>query len=59
MKLSISNLAWNSEDNKKVYEYLSKKQFNGIEIVPTKLFPVSPYKHIDEAVEYFKSLKMN
>lgn len=59
MKLSISNLAWNNEDNKKVYEYLSKKQFSGIEIAPTKLFPVSPYTHIDEAVEYFNTLKTN
>lgn len=59
MKLSISNLAWNSEDNKIVYEYLSKKQFSGIEIAPTKLFPESPYTHIDEAIEYFKSLKTN
>lgn len=57
MKLSISNIAWNSEYNQMVYEYLSKKNFNGIEIAPTKLFPESPYDHIEEAVEYFSKLK--
>ena len=57
MKLSISNIAWNTEDNQRVYEYLSKKGFTGIEIAPTKLFPESPYDHIEEAVEYFAKLK--
>lgn len=59
MKLSISNLAWNNEDNQKVYEYLSKKHFSGIEIAPTKLFPESPYTHIDEAVDYFSRVRSN
>jgi len=57
MKLSISNLVWNAEDNQKVYEYLCKKQFSGIEIAPTKFFPTDPYSHIEDAVEYFGRLK--
>lgn len=59
MKLSISNLAWGKEYNQKVYEYLNKKRFNGIEIAPTKLFPESPYDYIEEAVDYFSKVKLN
>lgn len=57
IKLSISNLAWDYKDNEKVYEYLAKKHFSGIEIAPTKVFPESPYSHIDEAVDYFNKIK--
>lgn len=57
MKLSISNLAWNSCDDQKVYAYLRKKGFDGIEIAPTKIFSSSPYSHIKEAIEYFSGIK--
>lgn len=57
MKLSISNIAWNTPDNEKVYRYLNKKRFSGIEIAPTKLFPEEPYLHIDQAYDYFSELK--
>lgn len=56
MKLSISNIAWDSEHNDKVYEYLSKKGFSAIEIAPTKIFPTEPYSHIDEAQEFSGNL---
>lgn len=57
MRLSISNLAWNSADNEEVYAYLSRKHFDGIEIAPTKLFEKEPYSHIDEAVAYFDDVR--
>lgn len=56
MKLAISNIAWDSENNEKVYRYLSDKGFSAIEIAPTKLFPSNPYSHIEEAKEYAKNL---
>lgn len=59
MKLSISNIAWDAEDNEKVYRYLSLKGFDGIEIAPTKLFPEAPYSHIEEAEAYFDKVKNN
>lgn len=59
MKLSISNIAWNTEDNKKIYEYLSRKKFAGIEIAPTKLFPETPYLHSEEAAAYFLQVKQD
>lgn len=57
MKLSISNIAWDNENNEIIYDYLQKKGFCGLEIAPTKLFPVSPYSHTSEAVEYFSNVK--
>ena len=59
MKLSISNIAWDIKDNETVYAYLNKKNFSGLEIAPTKLFPENPYSHIAEAAEYFSQLKQN
>lgn len=56
MKLAISNIAWDSENNEEVYKYLSEKGFSAIEIAPTKLFPTTPYSHIEEAKEYAKKL---
>ena len=57
MRLSISNLAWNSVDNDEVYAYLSRKHFDAIEIAPTKIFEKEPYSHIDEAVAYFDDVR--
>ncbi len=57
MRLSISNLAWNSTDNEEVYAYLSRKHFEGIEIAPTKIFENEPYSHIDKAVSYFDDVR--
>lgn len=57
MKLSISNIAWNTSDNETVYCYLKKKRFSGIEIAPTKLFPEDPYSHLARAYEYFSKIK--
>ena len=59
MRLSMSNLAWNTEDSQNVYEYLCRKNFTGIEIAPTKLFPESPYTKTDDAISYFDDLKTN
>lgn len=57
MKLSISNIAWNAQDNERVYRYLTQKGFDGIEIAPTKLFPDAPYSHREEAAAYFSNLR--
>ncbi len=57
MKLSISNLAWEHKDSQSVYEYLSRRGFDGIEIAPTKIFSEVPYAHTALAVDYFAKLK--
>ena len=38
MKLSISNLAWNNKKFNKVLKLIKKYEFNGIEILPTKIW---------------------
>jgi sugar phosphate isomerase/epimerase len=48
MKLSISNIAWNSDDNEIVYDYLNKKKYDAIEIAPTKFINEKPYDDLDK-----------
>lgn len=57
MNLAISNLAWNKDDNIKMYEFISNSGFQGLEIAPTKLFSNRPYNCIKEAVKYKAFLK--
>ena len=42
MKLSISNIAWDKEYDKEMYEFLHQLKFDGIELAPTRLF-IDPY----------------
>lgn len=55
--LSISNIAWTSEYDQQVYEYIRKAGFLGLEIAPTRLFPDKPYEKKTEAREYEESLE--
>lgn len=57
MKLSISNIAWNKEKDKEMYEYILQYKFNGIEIAPTKIFEENPYSHIEEAKQWKQKLE--
>lgn len=57
MKLSISNIAWGKEDDKEMYEYLSKSEFDAIEIAPTRIFEENPYSHIKEAKDFAQKMK--
>lgn len=43
MKLAISNIAWSTSDDLKIYKLLNKYNFEGLEIAPTKFFPKNPY----------------
>ena len=49
MKLSISNIAWDLENDKKIYELMRKYDYKGLEIAPTKVFFENPYKKLGEA----------
>ena len=57
MKLSISNIAWNDENNVQIYAYMQKYGFSGLEIAPTKIFPQNPYDKIEEAKLWAQNLK--
>lgn len=57
MKLSISNIAWEPSEDKKVFELIKKYAFSGIELAPPKLFKDSSNvsdKEIEEYLEYIK-----
>jgi D-psicose/D-tagatose/L-ribulose 3-epimerase len=43
MKLSVSNIAWNTEDDDKVALFLKKSGIEYVEIAPTKYFPKAPF----------------
>lgn len=56
MKLSISNIAWDSENDKKVYELMKKYSYEGLEIAPTKVFLENPYEKLEKAYMWRKDL---
>lgn len=56
MKLSISNIAWDSENDKKVYELMKKYSYEGLEIAPTKVFLENPYEKLEKADMWRKDL---
>ena len=56
MKLSISNIAWEPENNDKVFQEMKRCGFSGVEIAPTKLIPEAPYDHIEIAMDFYKSV---
>jgi len=57
MKLSISNIAWESICDEEMYLYLEQSGYAGLEIAPTRIFPELPYDHISEAKEWALNLK--
>lgn len=57
MRLSISNIAWNTQRNDETYCLMKKYGFTGLEIAPTKIIAERPYEHIEEAVEWKRELK--
>lgn len=52
MNLSISNIAWDKENDEKVYLLMKKNGFLGLEIAPTRIFPENPYSKLKEAKEW-------
>lgn len=57
MKLAISNLAWGVEQDEAAYEKMQRYGFSGLEIAPTRIFPVQPYQKLDAAREWSKKLR--
>ncbi len=52
MQLSISNIAWDSQHDQKIYSLMQKYGFCGLEIAPTRIIPENPYDQIDEIKEW-------
>lgn len=57
MKLSISNIAWDSSHDIEVYKLMKKYGFTGLEIAPTRISSQNPYAHTSEAEELAEELK--
>lgn len=59
MKLSISNIAWKSENDEAVYIYMKQYGYLGLEIAPTRIFPEDPYDRNQEAKKWAELLEIN
>lgn len=57
MRLSISNIAWTSDNDKLMYGKMKEFGFSGLEIAPTRIFPENPYEKLDEARDWSRQLK--
>lgn len=56
MKLSISNIAWESSYDDLVYEKMLEYGFTGLEIAPTRIIPNNPYENLEMIKEWSDSL---
>lgn len=56
MKLAISNIAWDTQNNEQIYTWMKQYGYSGLEIAPTKIFPQMPYEHLSEARQWSKKL---
>lgn len=57
MKLSISNIAWESALDYQVYELMKKYGYFGLEIAPTRIFPEQPYDRLEDAANWQRRLQ--
>ena len=55
MKVSISNIAWDNDNDEIMYGILRDAGFNGIEIAPTRVFEM-PYDHLKQAENWSAAL---
>lgn len=59
MKLAISNLAWDGNQDEAVFGLMKKYGYTGLEIAPTKVFPVEPYRDLRQAEKWAKNLQQS
>lgn len=52
LKLSISNISWDSKYDQEIYKYLFDNNIQGLEIAPTRVFPNNPYECVKEAHDF-------
>lgn len=57
MKLSVSNIGWEAENDVSVYEIMKKYGYSGLEIAPTRIFPDKPYDQNKKAKIWSGELK--
>lgn len=52
MKLSISNIAWDSANDSAAYKAMKDLGFAGLEIAPTKIFGATPYEDLEASKKW-------
>ena len=52
MRLSISNIAWESAQDSQIYRLMKQYGYSGLEIAPTKIFPENPYENLAAAEDW-------
>jgi sugar phosphate isomerase/epimerase len=57
VKLSISNIAWEADYDDEMYGFLSENNFDGLEIAPTRIFPVTPYDNLVQGRLFARRLR--
>lgn len=57
MKLSISNIGFDLQDEESILEILKKNNFDGLEIAPTMFIGENPYEHSEIALKKARELK--
>lgn len=57
LKFSISNIAWAAHDDERMFKFLSEHGFGGLEIAPTRIFPVDPYLDLMRARRFADHLR--
>lgn len=57
MKLSISNIGWQRDEDAIVYEWMKQSGYSGLEIAPTRIFPEQPYDKLKEASVWAGKMK--
>lgn len=57
MKISISNIAWSSDSDNKMYKFLYENNICGLEIAPTRIIEEKPYDKLDHAKNIFDLIK--
>lgn len=54
MKLAISNIAWEKNEDDLVYFFMEQNGFKGLEIAPTRVWK-NPYDQTEDSLGFFKS----
>lgn len=57
MKLSISNIGWDSSCDNNVYKLMKEYGYSGLEIAPTRIFPETPYDRLEDAMLWSENIK--
>lgn len=59
MKLSISNIAWEAQYDKEIYNIMKSNGFTGLEIAPTRIVESPAYEKCDKIEQFSEEIKEN